>query len=817
MKRTNNNTARSIRVRTVVAYPAVTVALVVSIALALTPFGTSQVMALDAPATSTQTTASTATATDTPSPTPTGTPDSTATDTPSATTTTATTAPSPTTTDSATLGPTQSPTTPSPAPIPSLDSLVDPASGALAVAGISVNHHVMARVEDHGLPAAYLPVDDVVLGAAQFQAFRVRFQIRNAGTEPVIVTPKLQYRPSGGEYAAVPVKPEPGVPLHTSREWIPGPGGGTIQGPLQEDLAVADLLTVGEVGDTAVVGHHSMSANPDLPITLPPTSFTEQEFTVTLSVDAMHLIGYDLRLTDGETPLPGTDVAQIRLGEAPVVQLSPGQRQGVTVENPAPTSPVGSTYPLLTEPESTAVEVSAAVSGSGSAPSAALYPLESGSLSPAVVAPTSVSAAVVGTDTPVVESSNTHGQCAACHRGHSAKAPDLTTESQQSTLCFSCHNSAGASTGAKNIKTPYDLQPLANPNNPTKREYYSHEVISTTPEAARPSACADCHNSHKATATDSVQTADVAGTTGWSASGRLAGVSGVSVVNGPKGESPTLTVLDGVIEPVTLEYQLCFKCHAGADNLLDPIPGKPSMDRLDKGVEFNPSNDSFHPIEAAGKNQTAKMDLSLAGTSPYKMWNFNSQSTIRCLNCHATGTTSDTTTTPLPMPGSALAPHTSTNRGILLKNYLDRELKPRVDSLVDTDAVKAAYSAGDFALCYVCHGEESFAPNGTSDATNFSLHSKHLTGLAERGNGGTDIDAAGDGQGNATCAECHFRTHSTTDKVGEPGGSRLVKFAPNVQPVSGPEPVWTPGIVDTPGTASCTLTCHGYTHAAVKY
>src|SRR5450756_2151223 len=84
---------------------------------------------------------------------------------------------------------------------------------------------------------------------------------------------------------------------------------------------------------------------------------------------------------------------------------------------------------------------------------------------------------------------------------------------------------------------------------------------------------------------------------------------------------------------------------------------------------------------------------SLDGSSTYKLWNFNIGSTIRCLNCHAGGVTSPTADPPLPLPGSALAPHTSSNRGILLENYRDRVLK----------STGEAYSAADFALCYVCH------------------------------------------------------------------------------------------------------------------
>jgi hypothetical protein len=297
-------------------------------------------------------------------------------------------------------------------------------------------------------------------------------------------------------------------------------------------------------------------------------------------------------------------------------------------------------------------------------------------------------------------------------------------------------------------------------------------------------------------------------------------------VNGAAGAAPQYTLLSGVTDaatddfpepnaagtsaaPITLEYQLCFKCHSGFTKLLPPIAGKPSLDALDKGIELNPANPSFHPVEAAGTNQTAKIQLSLDGTSPYKMWDFDKTSTIRCLNCHTSGGTpgpdpDPLLTKPAALVNGPLPSHTSSNRGILLRPYRDRVLNTTSSQ---------QYSSGDFALCYVCHAEAPFSnSSGTSasEATNFEYHGLHLTGLVG-GTGGQDIDMPGAGQGNAICAECHFRIHSTTNKVGSQviDGSRLVNFAPNVQP-NGVTLSWTAATTTSPG--SCTLTCHGHDH-----
>jgi predicted CXXCH cytochrome family protein len=784
VKRMSKGQVRRIRLRAAVAYPSVTVALVAVVALALTSFGPSQATALAA--------------TIDPTPTATASP---------------TVDPIPTATASSTVDPIPTATT-----LPG--TVVSPTPGLGVSPGAAFSsHHVVARIAGPALPASYLPIDASVSDASQFQTFRVRFRLNNAGTDPMTATPQLEFSLAGANsFLVVPATPKLGQAFHMAGEWVPS-GTGTTQGPLGEDIAVAGFR-MGIEGGLAMTGHHSMGANPDQPITMPQGSYTEEEFTVATSVDAKYLTGYDFRITNGGAPLT-TDVASISLGAPPVVHLSPGQRQGVPVVDPSTTSTVAAAYPLLTVAGTTSATVVPGVSS----PSAALYPLAAGALS--TVAPGSTTVKI--SDAGIKGSHSTMAdQCSVCHRGHTAQGPNLLAQSSQSALCFACHDGSQSNS---NVQAEYADPPA---NKPETREYFSHAAVAptTSPKhtqsqlnefgglSNRHSECADCHNSHKVGTTGSTQTPN-----GWdaSASGPLAGVSGVSVVNGAANTTPApaaFTFLDGVTKPITSEYQLCFKCHSSFTTLLPNIPGKPSTDALDKAAEFNPANASFHPVEAAGKNDTDAMKASLAGTSTYKLWNFNVGSTIRCLNCHASSTTPDTIPDPVDAAGAggSLPPHTSGNRGILLRNYLDRQLKPAVD----TASVKAAYSAGDFALCYVCHGEAPFV-DSSSNATNFNLHAKHLTALGV-GAGGTDIDKAGDGQGNAICAECHFRIHSTTNKVGSQviPGSRLVNFAPNVEPfVPESAPTGTTGTLSwTAGATSggtCTLTCHGQPHDGYKY
>ena len=292
---------------------------------------------------------------------------------------------------------------------------------------------------------------------------------------------------------------------------------------------------------------------------------------------------------------------------------------------------------------------------------------------------------------------------------------------------------------------------------------------------------------------------------GWTTSGRLAGNSGVQVANSATpGAAPTYTFLDGQAASATLEYQLCFKCHSGFTTLPSNTGFKPTQYALDKGIEFNPNNLSFHPVEAPGTNSTTKMADSLSGTSPYKLWNFAVGSTVRCVNCHANPAAIAPPAT--PAAGADLPAHTSTNRGILLANYTDRVLKSST----------ATYSAADFALCFLCHAEAPFRSE-TSTATNFSDHGKHTAGIRGEGQAslGTDINTPNAGAGNALCAECHFRIHSTSFPAGTQNlaGSRLVNFSPNVTGVGATPPTFT----KTTNGGNCTLTCHGKDHAPKGY
>jgi hypothetical protein len=248
-----------------------------------------------------------------------------------------------------------------------------------------------------------------------------------------------------------------------------------------------------------------------------------------------------------------------------------------------------------------------------------------------------------------------------------------------------------------------------------------------------------------------------------------------------------------------------MKCHSGNTVLLSNTGRPPSQYVLDKAMEFNPANPSFHPVEGPGTNQTSAMQRSLTDVyGTLRRWTLSTTSTVRCTNCHTGGSA---------VPSDAaisgdLPVHVSQYRGLLIANYQDRVLKTK----------KTAYDSTNFTLCFTCHTERPFAQNATTNTTNFSYHRFHVAGIDNLGGGGTNIDTPGDGQGNATCSECHFRLHSTMFTVGQTPNKRLVNFSPNVLPNNGVLR-FTLLPTDSNGVShgTCTLICHGVPHDAKKY
>lgn len=604
----------------------------------------------------------------------------------------------------------------------------------------------------------------------------------SASLDPVVAAPDPTADPT-----AVPVATDPAV----LPEELPAPE--TVPATNPPASPTPSTSPTPRLPAIAVPGMAHIGVNPGAAMTVAGHGFTEVSFTIRATADAVWLATYAVGMSNGGTPIPGAGIATLILRDSPPVVLSPGQQSGIDVEAPIPL------YRLV-------------VRGAVSAPSLgeigpeplAAEPLAAGPLPAGPLGPPFTS--------PHGPYSLTTDACARCHSSHSAQSRMLLVSPEPlSAMCLSCHN--GDTPGALTDIAAQYADPSIPPNVELTSSWYSHAATAPSIHVSaadpgefagvlnRHSACTDCHGPHLADGSPASETGS-----GWTASGALMGASGVAVLNGPAGTAPTYTWK----ATSAFEYELCFKCHSGFTQL-NLQTGGPSTWALDKAVELNPDNLSYHPVEAQGKNQTAQMgrSLSLLGTSPYKLWAFTTTSTIRCVNCHGDSRLADPASP--PDPGARLAPHAVANRGMLISPLRDRALK----------GPSEAYLAADFALCYVCHAEAPFVDTSQDPRldTRFSLHGTHTAGIASfSGPLGGTVDDDGAGLGNALCAECHFRTHGTTYAVdGQAPASRLVNFAPNVRPYQGTEPAYAGKLLFDAPTQSCTLTCHGVNHRGWSY
>lgn len=648
-------------------------------------------------------------------------------------------------------------------------SAVGPATDYVVASPVVDDHYRLGENEPLAAMRWMAGADGPVSGVDNRQRFRIRFQVYNPDAVDVIWSPQLEWATAADRpYQRVMVEAE---------EYDGAPFIVQPVDPIADGESIPPRLFVLPPRDgTPVAGAAFDERNPAPSLTLPAGSYTEVEFSVKSTVWIAWETSYFFRITDGGRPLTGGAVALV-----------------VTEPLPPESTPEGDTYPAET-------------------PTPVAQPL----LPQAFAA---AGGAVPLAPTPFLSPHNgytaTTDKCATCHRAHTGSGLNtISNPMPVSNLCFTCHDTAG--TGSNYRTQAQYTDPNVTPNDPAIGAFYSHPATSLTPTGHvnaytdefrgvfnRHAECTDCHNPHQADASMPTPTSS-----GWQISGSLKGISGASVTNSL---TPGATPVYAWTTAVAYGYQLCFKCHSSYTILRTYT--KDSDKKWDKATEFNPNNASNHAVEGPGKNTTSRMATSLAGGSAYKMWTFTTSETLRCEFCHGDyrlATTPGPAVTP-PAKDARLNVHSSKYRGILMNNYRWRTLKSSTEQ----------FNAADFALCFQCHGSAPFTDtsgNSRSD-TNFRFHGYHTNKITGQGSGGTDITTPGAGQGNAVCAECHYRIHSTTyayhsDQVNEIRG---VNFAPDVLPTAvagAPRIDITPG---NPDSGRCYLTCHGKNHNPKNY
>ena len=333
--------------------------------------------------------------------------------------------------------------------------------------------------------------------------------------------------------------------------------------------------------------------------------------------------------------------------------------------------------------------------------------------------------------------------CNSCHATHGAAGrKQLLLHSREEETCFPCHN---GSVARQNIEAEFNKF-SAHPVLQTSKLHQAGENLLNAP---RHVACADCHNPHEAKITNP-QIAKNPTAAGSALSGALVGVKGMNRAG-------------SVVKTASHEYEVCFRCHGDnfAHNLttVSRVISDTSMRE-----KFNPSNQSYHPVVATGKNPNV----------PSLMAPYNAGVSIKCTDCHNSDQGPGAGGSgPSGPHGSAFAP------------LLERQLIT-ADHTVESPA--------SYALCYKCHIRESILSDQSFRAANpvgqDRGHRFHI--VTEQ----------------TSCTTCHDSHGVSTNK-------NLINFNPAYVTAS------SNGRIEYKSTGfqsgNCSLTCHGYDHVAAAY
>jgi len=235
------------------------------------------------------------------------------------------------------------------------------------------------------------------------------------------------------------------------------------------------------------------------------------------------------------------------------------------------------------------------------------------------------------------------GNCAHCHEQHASiggvePAPVkpgasnylLFADLAGNVMCNYCHDSS-AKNGADNIAAQFSIS-----------KTHKHD-----PSSATPVLCNDCHDSHVAQKINHIE-AQNGGNVVFAGSPLLS-VAGVSVTWGTPGapiagsenlNNGTLSPLD----PVTMEYQLCLKCHGGQTATYPLL--------ADLRGQFNPNNYSVHPVTTTGNWKNAYLRDTVPSPLVFP-WSDNKNAKMYCSDCHGSENSSN--------PQEPAGPHGSTN------------------------------------------------------------------------------------------------------------------------------------------------------------
>jgi predicted CXXCH cytochrome family protein len=327
--------------------------------------------------------------------------------------------------------------------------------------------------------------------------------------------------------------------------------------------------------------------------------------------------------------------------------------------------------------------------------------------------------------------------CLNCHLAHSAPGtPYLLKSVQEENNCFlACHRQPPyadlwSEFNDMIYRHPLDLADGTHRANPVTR-------FEDVPVAGgdKHVECVDCHNPHQS---------------GWE-NAPLGENSLAPAVNGPlRGVRGVNKSASAPVDPAQYEYEICFKCHAGAAATDSDFNSFRALTRpfetFDESLRFALANPSYHPVseERQGTGLSLKFEYRL------------DMNYIYCSDCHV--------------------PH-GTNLQFMLRAE-------------NNNIFPAVGLPGDYPLCFRCHDRDFLFFNNLDNGVR-TLHNQHVLGPHVSGN--TEL---------APCSACHD-PHGVPASEGANANNaaRLINFDTRY---AGPAPLFDAG------TRSCSVggDCH---------
>ena len=356
-------------------------------------------------------------------------------------------------------------------------------------------------------------------------------------------------------------------------------------------------------------------------------------------------------------------------------------------------------------------------------------------------------------------------ECLNCHVVHNAPgALRLLGYPKPEANCLSsCHDSS-ADAASSNVKPLFGLNMYRHPvdsHNPAPG--MDHDEKESLPAQNYHVQCVDCHNPHQVSAADAPLSAPPR------IDGRLKGVR-----------------KDILGSLATTEYDICFKCHAGAfapkfSGVTEIMPNRVIADP-DQMERFDIRNPSFHPVTADRRTAGASLITELQPV----------MTRIYCTDCHNSDQSakamSGQGTKPLEVgSGGPNGPHGSRYPHILIARY----------DMPFLGASRDPYNNNLYSLCFRCHSADYVMSSGSAFVgLAVNLHQFHVR------------------DNQIPCFACHD-PHGAPFQRGATAANNahLINFDKGYAVGAAvANPVY---LSSGPGSGSCTVNCHtvaGNTH-----